>query len=150
MVCPQIVILYIFTILPTATLSMWIRIYGLFSLLRSKAHPKKGVLNMKLNCIWWWGSNFGDLRNVEFIAITSKSLWVRRDLEVIAINSTLLRSPKLEPHHQIQFSFIFNPPLFFFFFFFFFLTQQNQKKIFSSIKRSCCLFAHELKYKVRI
>ena len=50
--------------------------------------PKKGgFLDMKLNCIWWWGSCSGDLRCVGYTltAITSRStlilwgshLWVR-------------------------------------------------------------------------
>ena len=39
--------------------------------------PQKGsILHMKLNCIWWWGSNSGDLGSVEypFIAITPRSI----------------------------------------------------------------------------
>ena len=37
----------------------------------------KGVLSMKLNCIWWWGSSSGDLVSVEylFIAISSVMFW---------------------------------------------------------------------------
>ena len=30
---------------------------------------KRGVLNMTLNCIWWWGSSSKDLGSVEYLFI---------------------------------------------------------------------------------
>ena len=42
---------------------------------------KRDVLNMTLNCIWWWGSSSVDPISGEyvFIGITLKSIWIRND-----------------------------------------------------------------------
>ena len=44
------------------------RIYWLYPQLTIRPPPQKkdGVLGMTLNCIWWWGSNSGDLRSVHY------------------------------------------------------------------------------------
>ena len=38
-------------------------------------HPNRGILNMTLNCIWWWDFSSEDLESVKFlfIAITPRS-----------------------------------------------------------------------------
>ena len=45
---------------------------------------KKSVLDMTLNCIWWWGSSSGNFRNEEypFIAITPRSTRTRSVITV--------------------------------------------------------------------
>ena len=41
--------------------------------------PKKGVLDMNLILIWWWGSSSGNLESVKytFIAITPRFTQIR-------------------------------------------------------------------------
>ena len=61
----------IFLVLPAR-----LKIHWLYFLLRGKTSPlspiKRGVLDIILNCIGWWDSSSGDLRNVKYtlIAIT--------------------------------------------------------------------------------
>ena len=42
---------------------------------RVRPPPSKSILDIILDCLWWWGSSFGDLESVEyfFIAITPRS-----------------------------------------------------------------------------
>ena len=49
-----------------------LRIHWQYFLQKDKTYPKRGVLGIMLNCIWWWGYNSRDLENVEYpsIAIT--------------------------------------------------------------------------------
>ena len=57
------------------------RIHWLYPLKRCnpRTTPRMGVLDMTLNCIWWWGSTSGTQRRLKylFIAITPSSTLIR-------------------------------------------------------------------------
>ena len=61
-------------------LKLYIYIYSIYS--RGIRGPgKSGVLDMTLNCIWWWGSRSGDVWSTEypFIDITQTSTMTLSD-----------------------------------------------------------------------
>ena len=67
---PQFFHLYLIPMKHTAWLAR-LKICWVYLLQRCKISPKRGVLGMTLNYIWWWGFSSGDLWTLKypFIAI---------------------------------------------------------------------------------
>ena len=74
--CLHVIILLYKMLCYLSALSPGLRIHWLYPWHRSKTHPlKRGVLSMRINCIWWCSSSSRDLRSVEcpFYSITPRS-----------------------------------------------------------------------------
>ena len=68
----------------SSTLLARLRIHSLRPMQKSKTSPKKFcVLDMTLNCIWWWDSSSGDLGSMEYPYIIITSMFTLAQIDII-------------------------------------------------------------------